>query len=232
MGSLVTFYEWNTPCSGYQPESVGNWHIKKREIKSGTTMVVDAMSMDAVLFPKAVTVTILREGERDKNDTESVWMSDTPMEYFKAWELVARSHGNVLVGGLGLGLFIHLLRNRKDIGTITVIEKSPEVVQLVSKYLPKDIEIICGDFMQEIFNLEEAEREFDTVIADMWKNDAEEDFISDCRGVMDDCYPCATQLFWAVQKDIDDEVSRYAIHSLKGEELSRFESSAMDIVRG
>lgn len=232
MGSLVTLYEWNTPCSGYQPESVGNWHIKRRDFPAGSTLTVEAMSMDAVLFPKTVTFTILREGERDKNDTKSVWMSDTPMEYFKAWELVARSHGNVLVGGLGLGLFIHLLCSRKDIGKITVIEKSPEVIQLVSKYLPKDIEVICGDFLTEIYHFVDNEREFDTVIADMWKDDTEEELISDCRGAIDDCYPCATQLFWAVQGEIDDEVSRYAIHSLKGEELNRFEQSAMDIARG
>jgi hypothetical protein len=232
MGSLVTLYEWNTPCSGYQPESVGKWHIKRRELKAGSTLTVEAMSMDAILFPKTVTITVLREGERDKNDTESVWMSDTPMEYYKGWELVARSHGNVLVGGLGLGLFVHLLYSRKDIGKITVIEKSPEVIQLVSKYLPKDVEIICGDFMQEIQKLEEAEREFDTVIADMWKNDTEEELISDCRDVMDEFYPCATHLFWAVQGDIDDENSRYAILSLKGEELERFKNNAMDIVRG
>jgi len=35
-----------------------------------------------------------------------------------------------------------------------------------------------------------------------------------------------------VQGDIDDENSRYAILSLKGEELERFKNNAMDIVRG
>lgn len=231
MGSLVSFYEWNTPCSSYQPESVGNWHIKRREIPAGNAFSVEAMSIDAVLFLNPVTVTILREGERDKNDTKSVWMSDTPMEYYKGWELVARSHGNVLVGGLGLGLFIHLLNTRKDIGKITVIEKSPEVIQLVSKYLPEGVEVICGNFLEEIYHLVDEGREFDTVIADMWKDDTEEELISDCRGAIDDCYPCATQLFWAVQEEIDDELSRYATYTLKPEERTRFEESAMEILR-
>ena len=232
MGSLLALWDWSTPCSHYEPESIGDFHIVRRTIPKGTVLDVQAMSIDAVVFAHPIHSIQLREGIRDKSDAESIWMSDTPKEYYMTWELVARARGNVLVGGLGLGLLVHLLRNRRDIGNITVVEKSPEVVQMVSKYMPKDVTVIQDDFVYQVQKLSEQGAKFDTVIADMWKTGAEEEFIDDCHMVIDDCYPNALKLFWALQEELDNEESQLALVTFDTETSKRFRDTAWHVVRG
>jgi len=230
MGSLLTTYEWKTPCSGYKPESIGNFHIVRRTIPSGTALGVDAMSIDAVVFRKPTDCIMLREGKKDGIDVGSLWMSDTPKEYYMAWELVVRARGDVLVGGLGLGLLVHLLRLRKDIGRITVIEKSSEVVQMVSKYMPSDVEIICDDFVYQMQILSEKGIKFDTVIADMWKTGEEKDVVEDCKAIVDDCYPNAVKLFWALQEEIDNDNAKLGLFNMDEKEREMFQKTAMRVM--
>ena len=46
-------------------------------------------------------------------------------------------HGHVLCAGLGLGLIVHALHDRPEVERITVVEREPDVIALVKKYLPK-----------------------------------------------------------------------------------------------
>ena len=182
-------------------------------------LTVDAMSIEEVLFNKDCTLTILREGIKEDNDTESVWMSDTPMEFYKAWELIARAKGpKILVGGLGLGLVTHLLALRNDISEITVVELQEEVIQMVSPSLNGKVKIIHGDFLVEVRRQEEL---FDTVIADLWKtgySDEDARLYRDCKYMMDDYQSNAVKLFWAFQEKYDIEIAKPFLfsHSDKG----------------
>lgn len=233
MGSVLTLYDWKTPCSGYKPESIGNFHVVRNTIPKGTVLSVDAMSIDAVMFGEPTKCTVLREGERDAHDTKSIWMSDTPKEHYMMWELVVRAKGDVLVGGLGLGLLVHLLHLRRDIGRITVAEKSPEVVQLVKKYMPEGVEVICEDFIYQVQKLAEKGVHYDTIISDMWKagGDEEKELIEDCQAVIDDCYPNALQLCWALQEELDNDTTKMGILLLNEEERKRFHATAMRALR-
>jgi len=58
-------------------------------------------------------------------------MSDTPAEARDLSPFVWRAKGNVLINGLGLGLLVQRLGNRPEVGHITVIEKSEDVLRLV-----------------------------------------------------------------------------------------------------
>ena len=198
MGSLLTIAEWKTPVSVIPEQTVGSFHIKKRQAKVGTTLSVNACGIDEVIFVAPVSLTILREGIKEANDTESVWMSDTPMEYYMAWELGAKVCGSrVLVGGLGLGLLVHLIALRKDIKHITVVEQRQEIITMVSPYLPDSVDVICGDFLQMIQTLSSEEKLFDTAIVDIWKSNDEEALYEDSRCLLEDFYPDALHLFWA-----------------------------------
>jgi spermidine synthase len=59
------------------------------------------------------------------------WMSDTPMERRTNEAFVLSAHGDVLIGGLGIGMLIPPLLERPDVTSITIIEIEEEVIGLV-----------------------------------------------------------------------------------------------------
>jgi len=77
----------------------------------------------------------------------TVVMSDTQMEHRTNSEFLYRAHGHVLLAGLGLGLVLDGLRNNMDrIQSITVVELSQDVIDLVAKkYKHPKIKIVQGD---------------------------------------------------------------------------------------
>lgn len=216
--NILPVYNWETPVLVIPGQSIGRFHIKKKPVKAGTYLDMDVFGYDACLYVKDCIMTVLREGVLEDDDTESVWMSDSPMEYYMAWELVARAKGpRVLIGGLGLGLLAHLLFLRKDITNITIIEKQVEITQMVKPYLPLKVEVIGGDFLYEIQTLSDNGKEFNTVIADIWKSDREEDreIFMDSMSMMNDYYPDAVHLYWAFQQEIDSDNARRAFAFLE-----------------
>lgn len=82
------------------------------------------------------------------------WMVDDPLHWFGMEEKVEDlPSGDVLVAGLGLGLMLHHMSNRRpDLGRITVVERSPDVVKLIRPTLPDDdrVEIVVADFYDHL----------------------------------------------------------------------------------
>lgn len=78
-----------------------------------------------------------------------LFMSDSPLECRSQWpaaQEAIRRGGHVLVTGLGLGLFIDLLQSdESNIQSITVLEKSADVIALVKPYVSPRARIIKGD---------------------------------------------------------------------------------------
>lgn len=65
-------------------------------------------------------------------------MQDTHFEYLEHQPLWDAATGDVLIGGLGLGLVNHELIQNKDITSVTILEKNQEVIDLVWSQCPKD----------------------------------------------------------------------------------------------
>jgi spermidine synthase len=65
----------------------------------------------------------------------NVMMSDTRFERFSNREVVRRAHGRMLVAGLGIGLVLVAAFAKPNVEHITVIEKYPDVVDLVAPSL-------------------------------------------------------------------------------------------------
>lgn len=213
MGALVRA-EWATPVSCIPAASSGRFHIIKRKVPAGLCFETgEASGINEVLFTQDVIFTQLKDDPAPK---AIPWMSDSPMEYFKAVDLVTRTKGgNVLVGGLGLGLITHLLANRVDIEHITVVEIEPDVIKLVKDSLPAKVAVIEGNFLDYL--LDKRDEHYDTIIADIWKTGFEEpdvELFEDCRMLMEDYHQHAEHLFWAFQASIDDENLRFAVRYL------------------
>lgn len=92
-------------------------------------------------------------------------MSDTPMEKRTNREFVANAHGNVLIGGLGIGLILLAIQDKDDVEQITVVEKNKEVVELVGSQLPLNSKVyIVND---DVFQYKPLFK-YNTIYMDIW----------------------------------------------------------------
>ena len=92
-------------------------------------------------------------------------MSDTPMEKRTNREFVANAHGNVLIGGLGIGLILLAIQDKEDVKQITVVEKNEEVINLVGNQLPLNSKVhIVNDDVFEYKPL----FKYNTIYMDIW----------------------------------------------------------------
>ena len=64
-------------------------------------------------------------------------MSDTQMEKSSNFEVVRRARGDVFIAGLGIGLILVPILANPEVASVTVVEKSAEVIKLVEPALRK-----------------------------------------------------------------------------------------------
>lgn len=94
-------------------------------------------------------------------------MSDTDMEKRTNEYFVHHAHGDVLIGGLGIGLVLLAIQDKADVHSITVIEKYPEVIEIVGSQLQlnEKVKIICDD----VYTWEpENDCRYDCIYMDIW----------------------------------------------------------------
>ena len=94
-------------------------------------------------------------------------MSDTPMEKRTNAKFVENAHGDILVGGLGIGMILLAIQDKKEVKSITVVEKSPEVIEMVASQLPlnEKVTIVNAD----VFTWKPSKgQKFDCVYMDIW----------------------------------------------------------------
>ena len=97
----------------------------------------------------------------------SVVMSDTMMEKRTNREFCGKAHGDVLVGGLGIGMILMAIQDNPAVNSITVLEKYQEVIDMVAQQLPlnEKVKIICADVFE--WKPENGQR-FDCIYMDIW----------------------------------------------------------------
>lgn len=80
-----------------------------------------------------------------------VWMTDLPEELFQIAEvlMINPPSGNVLIGGLGLGILARFVAMNPSVKHVTVIERSQDVINLCAFDHP-NVKIICDDIANAI----------------------------------------------------------------------------------
>ena len=94
-------------------------------------------------------------------------MSDTNMEKRTNYPFCLKAYGEVLIGGLGIGMIILAIQDKPEISHITVIEKYPEVIKLVGNNLPLNnkVEIINAD----VFDWKPSSgKKYNCIYMDIW----------------------------------------------------------------
>lgn len=101
----------------------------------------------------------------DRHPGETV-MEDTPPELFKHMDFMLRARGDVLVSGLGLGCVARGLLANPAVRSVTVIEISQHVLELVLPHMRIDrLDVIHADAVEWI---QQTERRFDYAWHDVW----------------------------------------------------------------
>ena len=95
----------------------------------------------------------------------SVVMSDTDMEKRTNANFVRNAHGNVLIGGLGIGLILLAIQDKPEVEKIVVVEKHKEVIELVKDQLPlnEKVEVVNEDVFEYM-----PQEKFNTIYMDIW----------------------------------------------------------------
>lgn len=110
----------------------GNWSIEHFEVtqcKSDFTRLREAIGHPGEYIPAGNYVKLCCDGE--------VVMSNTPMETNDISEMRREAHGQVLIGGLGLGLAAMAVAQKESVQSVTVVEKSADVIALVDAHIDR-----------------------------------------------------------------------------------------------
>lgn len=94
-------------------------------------------------------------------------MSDTDMEKRTNYSFCRKAHGDILIGGLGLGLIVLAIQENPKVSHIAIIEKAPEVIELVGNQLPLNgkVEIINAD----VFDWKPSKgKKYNCIYMDIW----------------------------------------------------------------
>ena len=103
------------------------------------------------------------------------WMTLTPVDLDTSEEAIDAAHGKVVTFGLGLGYYAYMVSEKPTVESITVIEKSPDVIRLFEKYIlpqfthPEKVRVICADAFEYAERDMPAER-FDVAFVDTWRD--------------------------------------------------------------
>lgn len=77
-------------------------------------------------------------------------MSNTNMEKRTNMDFCCNAYGDVLIGGLGIGMIILAIQDKPEVKSITVIEKNQEVIDMIVPQLKfnEKVRIICADVFE------------------------------------------------------------------------------------
>jgi len=157
---------YKTPASYYPIKKVGSAEINRIKQREGFYWMEGVCGYAFYYVHKYINVTEL------KIHGETV-MVDDPLHWMGMAELARNSGGNVLVGGLGLGLIVYSLRINPHVKKIDVVEINEDVIKLIAPLLPKSKRIRI--FHDNIYEFENSQTEYNTVILDLWVKSEDED---------------------------------------------------------
>src|SRR5262249_41086495 len=101
---------------------------------------------------------LIRDGRRDRvvplgeytklSRNGALVMSDTPAEATEHFGFYTEAHGDVLIAGLGLGFVLQAILTKPTVKSITVIERSTDVIKLVNSSIADDrVKVINADIL-------------------------------------------------------------------------------------
>ena len=103
------------------------------------------------------------------------WMTLSPVDIDTCEEVIEAAHGDVITFGLGLGYYAYMVSEKSDVNSITVIEKSPEVIDLFKTHIlpqfknAQKVKIICSDAFEYAEKIMPSEN-YTLAFVDTWRD--------------------------------------------------------------
>lgn len=98
----------------------------------------------------------------------NIWMSDSQLEVESIIEAVAVARGDVLIGGLGIGLLPTFIKNTRSVRKIDIVELHQEVIDLVFHQIATSKMRVIND---DIFHyLDTTNNKYDFIHIDIWSS--------------------------------------------------------------
>ena len=130
----------------------GNWEFKKEHYPPYRAVICDDLIIkndfreipplgffeEEFAFPA-----VLEDGNE--------WMTLTPVDLDTSEEAIREARGDVITFGLGLGYYTYMCSEKSEVNSITVVEKSENVIRLFEKYIlpqfshPGKVKIVNAD---------------------------------------------------------------------------------------
>jgi DNA-directed RNA polymerase subunit RPC12/RpoP len=146
--------------------SIGNFMLQKKVIPKGTELQMYDRKIGRIywdVIDADFPIVVLCE---KKDDSWDVWMSDAPFEQESTLPAVEMAKGEVLICGLGIGYLPTMIKNKKSVKSIDIVELNKEVIDLVFDQIknPK-MNLIHADAWKY---LAETEKKYDFIHIDIW----------------------------------------------------------------
>lgn len=163
----LSYSSWSTPATSYPRVRAGNFRISNHKYSRGYYPMSGLKDSSIFQATNALTITVLQELRKGSWRT---WMVDDPPHWEAMKFYAEQAHGHVLTTGLGLGLVVHSLEKNPQVESVTVIERSQDVIALVEPYVPKTKTVIVQtDFYRFLETAKQAyDTAYDTIIVDLW----------------------------------------------------------------
>ena len=154
----------------------GNWELKQECYPAYRGMIChDMMLLDD--FREVPPLGFFREDFHFPAVLEggNEWMTLTPVDLDTCEEAIRHAHGRVVTFGLGLGYYAYMASIKDDVDSVTVIEKSEDVIRLFKKHIfpqfphPDKVNVICADAFEYAEQAMPSES-FDLAFVDTWRD--------------------------------------------------------------
>ncbi len=103
------------------------------------------------------------------------WMTLTPVDLDTCDEAIRKAHGKVVTFGLGLGYYAYMCTRKTEVTSITVVERSEEVIKLFKKHIlpyfenPEKLKIVKADAIYYAEHVMPKEK-YDYAFVDVWRD--------------------------------------------------------------
>ena len=154
----------------------GAWEFKNEKYPAFRGVICDDMIVDEDLFEVAPLGFFTEDFEFPavlENGNE--WMTLTPVDLDTCQEAIKLAEGKVVTFGLGLGYYAFMCAQKPEVSSVTVIEKSPDVIRLFKEHLlpqfpnGEKIRVIECDAFEYAEHLMPKE-EYDLAFVDTWRD--------------------------------------------------------------
>ena len=179
----------------------GRWELKKEKYPAYRGVIASDIIFDG--FREIPPLGFFKEDFEFPAVLEdgNEWMTLTPVDLDTSDEAIERAHGKVVTFGLGLGYYAYMVSCKESVESITVVEKSEDVIALFKEFIlpqfshPEKVKIVNADAFEYAKHTMPAEG-FDVAFVDTWRDASDGAPMYERMKALEHLSPSTEFLYW------------------------------------